>query len=80
MLCLLLQMNGNALLILQAEKSASAVAKGLLEKHTIFKFIYILLSLLDYAEIHKSLSLPFQRLNFSCAQLSHMLTHCNVLN
>lgn len=80
MLCPLLQKTGNALLILRAEKSASAIAKGILEKHTIFKFMYILLSLLDYSEIHKILSLPFQRLKFSCVQMSHMLTHCNILN
>lgn len=79
MLCLLLQMTGNALLILQAEKSASAVAKSLLKKHTIFKLIYITIYIY-YSEIYKSLSLPFQRLNFSCVQLSHMLTHCNVFN
>jgi hypothetical protein len=56
----------------QSRKSASAVAKSLLQKLTIFILIYILHSLLDYSEICNSLSLPFLRLNFSCAQLSHM--------
>jgi hypothetical protein len=56
----------------QSTESASAVAKSLLQKLTIFIIIYALHSLLDYSKICKTLSLPFQRLNFPCVQLSHM--------
>jgi hypothetical protein len=47
---------------LAAEKdSVSAVAKGLLQKFTDFKFIHMLHFLLDYLGILKNLSLLFQR-------------------
>jgi hypothetical protein len=57
------------------EGSASAIAKNLLRKLTILKFIYVLHFLLDYLVILKNLSLLFQR-----EQIFLCTTELNVKN